>query len=579
MVRVLLHSIEAENRTHKNYHGSTEINQQEMSTPSMKLTRSLVSLCFLCACGFWALPGQAESTPGHIQVSAEDGLKVYLDNKFVGVTTDRGLMLRNVPIGPHVVRVERERYHPQNSDTFMLESDQVYLFEVGKMEALPEPDVDENEEMLKGTGSLVIQTIPVKCLVTLYGIGLTGKDEEIVKTEDRWTANGVRAGRYLATFSTPDVENVEHKEVISIRTNQTTHVMVDIERGEMTDIGLRTIREYQTAGWREKAEAERQAARQENMALLKARSAQNERREDFQKRGLELLLHQGEKQFDEEQYTRCLYTMLQALYLDPKNEIARYYYRQSHVRQGAQDRAIKLAGEYRQFVYGEDGEMGFELKNENGAWALRVFSGKKDLEVVDASVHDFTLKFSRRYTLSALQMFSRKKGSFLPKFHANKDSKYAYEDFELTLDGRDAEGRRRWRHARPKLNGVPTDEWFPVTFVKKGTDQPPQGRLGIFHEEVAQVAFIEGDLSEAAIRDRKGWPAEYGAVVLSCYKESPAQEAGLLQGDFIYKFDGADVLSSRDLERLIATNPFETIVLSVYRDGQRKQFRVKLEGV
>lgn len=92
------------------------------------------------------------------------------------------------------------------------------------------------------------------------------------------------------------------------------------------------------------------------------------------------------------------------------------------------------------------------------------------------------------------------------------------------------------------------------------------------------VAQIEGDFSEAALRDRKGWPPQYGAVVLTCYKDTPAQEAGLLQGDFIYKFDGADVLNSADLERLIATNPFETVVLSVYRDGQRKQFRVKLDG-
>ncbi len=542
----------------------------------MKLTRLLLTMCCILPFGWGVSSAVAASAPGHIEVRSEADLKVFLDNKFVGVSTDHGLFLRDVPVGPHVVRVEKEGYHPQNSDTFMLESDQVFLYEVLKMEALLEPEEDLNEEMSHGTGSLVIQTIPVECLVTLFGIGLTGNDEEIVKTEDRWTSNGVRTGRYLATFS---AMGVEHKEVIAILPNRTTHILVDIERGEMTDIGLRTIREYQTQGWREKAEAERQAARQENMALLRAKADETLQREDLQQRGLELLLHQGEKQFEAGQYTRCLYTMLQALYLDPKNEIARYYYGQAHTRQGSQDRAVKLAGEYREFVYGQDGDMGFELTNEQGAWKLRVFSGKKDLEIVDASVHDFTLKFTRRYTLSATQMFSRKKGSLIPKFHANKDSKYAYEDYELTLDGSDAQGRRRWRHARPKVNGVPTDEWFPITFVKKGADQLPVGELGIFHEDVAQVAQIEGDLSEADLRARKGWPDQYGAVVLSCYKDTPAQEAGLLQGDFIFKFDGADVLNSQDLERLIKTNPFETVVLSVYRNGERKQFRVTLKGV
>lgn len=522
-----------------------------------------------------ATVAEAQERFGHIEVRCETDIKVFLDNKFVGVSDLNGLFLRQVPVGPHVVRIEKDGYQPQNSDTFLLEADQVYLFEAGKMEAALEPESDENEEVARGTGSLVIQTIPVECLVTLFGVGLTGNDEEIVKTQDRWTANGVRAGRYLATFS---AMGVEHKEIISIQPNQTTHIMVDIQRGEMTDIGLRTIREMQSEGWREKAESERETARQDNMALLKTRATENIRKEDYQKRGLELLLHQGEKQYESAQYTRCLYTMLQALYLDPKNEIALYYYKNAHARQGDEDRAIKLAGEYRQFIYGEDGELGFELMNTDGKWTLRVYSGEKELEIVDASVHDFTLKFSRRYTLSALQMFSRKKGSIIPTFHADKDAKFAYEDYELTLDGRDAQGRRRWRHARPKVNGVPTDEWFPVTFRKQGGDRAPEGYLGIYHDDPSHVAQLEGDPTEAALRAAKGWPEQYGAVVLSCYKDSPAQQSGLQQGDFIYKFDGADVLNSQDLDHLIETNPFETVVLSVYRDGQRKQFRVTLQG-
>lgn len=522
-----------------------------------------------------AFSARAAEKFGHIEVRCETELKVFLDNKFVGVSDTNGLFLRQVPVGPHVVRIEKDGYKPQNSDTFLLEADQVYLFEAAKMEAALEPESDENEEVARGTGSLIIQTIPVECLVTLFGVGLTGNDEEIVKTEDRWTANGVRAGRYLATFS---AMGIEHKEVISILPNQTTHIMVDIQRGEMTDIGLRTIREMQSQGWKEKADAERETARQENMALLKTRETENIRREDFQKRGLELLIHQGEKQFEAAQYTRCLYTMLQALYLDPKNEIALYYYQQAHARQGDEDRAIKLAGEYRQFIYGEDGDLGFDLVNTDGKWTLRVYSGEKELEITDASVHDFTLKFSRRYTLSALEMFSRKKGKILPTFYTNKDAKYAYEDYELTLDGRDAQGRRRWRHARPKINGVPTDEWFPVTFRKKDSERAPQGYLGIYHDDPSHVAQLEGDPTEAALREHKGWPEQYGAVVLSCYKDSPAQQAGLQQGDFIYKFDGADVLNSQDLDHLIATNPFETVVLSIYRDGQRMQFRVTLQG-
>lgn len=519
-------------------------------------------------------PVFAAERSGFIEIVCEKDLKVFLDNKFVGVSDDAGLTLRHIAVGPHVIRLEKEGYQPVNSDTFMLEADDVYHFESPKLEAILS-SADMDEEVGHGTGSLVIQTVPVECLVTLYGIGLTGNDEEIVKTEDRWTANGVRAGRYLATFS---ARGLEHKEVITIQPNRTTHIMVDIERGEMTDIGLRTAREMQTKGWRERADAEREAARQENMALLKAQANEEERKEDYQKRGLELLLHQGEKQFEAGQFTRCLYTMLQALYLDPKNEIANYYYQQAHLRQGDEVRAIKLEGEYHQFIYGQEGELGFDLTNDNGRWALRVYSGKKDLEVVDASVHDFTLKFTRRYTLSALQVIAKEKGKLLPQIYASKDDKWAYEDYELTLDGRAAEGRRRWRHARKKINGVPTDEWFPITFVKEGSDRAPEGYLGVYHDDVAQVAQLEGERDEQHLREGKGWPDLYGTVILACYKDSPAESSGLRQGDFVYKFDGADILNSADFDRLVATNPYETVVLSIYRNGERKQIRVKLAG-
>lgn len=534
----------------------------------MAALAALVCLVALCA------PARGAGH-GFIEVQCEPDLKVFLDNKFVGVSGEGGLLLRRVPAGPHVVRVEKEGYQPANSDTFLLEPEQVYVFKAPKLDALLDPQADIDEESARATGSIVIQTIPVECLITLHGIGLTGSDEEIVKTEDRWTANGVRVGRYLATFS---ARGIEHREVVTVLANRTAHILVDIERGEMTDIGLRNARELQSEGWRERAEAERETARQENMALLRARANERERREDYQRRSLDLLIHQGEKQFEAAQYTRCLYTMLQALYLDPRNEIAQYYYREAHLRQGGEVRAIKLEGEYRQFIYGAEGEFGFELTNDGGRWALRVHSGEKDLEVVDASVHDYTLKFTRRYTLSALQIFSKEKGRLLPRIHASRDDKWAYEDYELTLDGRAAEGRRRWRHGRAKINGMPTDEWFPVTFVKKDSDQPPAGYLGVFHEDVLQVAHLEGEPDERHLRDRKGWPAQYGAVILACYKDSPAEAAGLRQGDFVYKFDGADVLNSADFQNLVATNPFATVVLGIYRDGERKQIRVKLNG-
>ena len=180
-------------------------------TPFDRCKPILGALILLVGVVLPAAVARAQERFGHIEVRCETDIKVFLDNKFVGVSDVNGLFLRQVPVGPHVVRIEKDGYQPQNSDTFLLEADQVYLFEAVKMEAALEPESDENEEVARGTGSLVIQTIPVECLVTLFGVGLTGNDEEIVKTQDRWTANGVRSGRYLATFS---AMGVEHKEII-----------------------------------------------------------------------------------------------------------------------------------------------------------------------------------------------------------------------------------------------------------------------------------------------------------------------------------------------------------------------------
>jgi serine protease Do len=72
---------------------------------------------------------------------------------------------------------------------------------------------------------------------------------------------------------------------------------------------------------------------------------------------------------------------------------------------------------------------------------------------------------------------------------------------------------------------------------------------------------------------------EIRGVVVSDYSgpDSPARKAGLLQGDVILKADGkvADRVST--LQRIIRSHePGETVELEVFRDGQRKTFRLKL---
>jgi len=53
---------------------------------------------------------------GDIQVTCEPGLRIYLDGTFVGTSSARedGLVLTNVPEGPHTIRVEKAGFTPVN---------------------------------------------------------------------------------------------------------------------------------------------------------------------------------------------------------------------------------------------------------------------------------------------------------------------------------------------------------------------------------------------------------------------------------------------------------------------------------
>lgn len=81
-----------------------------------------------------------------------------------------------------------------------------------------------------------------------------------------------------------------------------------------------------------------------------------------------------------------------------------------------------------------------------------------------------------------------------------------------------------------------------------------------------------------------GIPAEGGVVVNRVYPESPAAEAGLAVRDVIVAVEGEPlkVERSEDLDRfrnrITTLPPGETVTLAIYRDGKRRQERVRLTG-
>ena len=93
-----------------------------------------------------------------------------------------------------------------------------------------------------------------------------------------------------------------------------------------------------------------------------------------------------------------------------------------------------------------------------------------------------------------------------------------------------------------------------------------RGWLGVFIQEVTED-----------IADSLGLDTAKGALIASVTETGPADEAGLQAGDVIIRFDGKDVVKSRDLPRIVAETPVEaTVDVEVVRGGERQTLSVTL---
>lgn len=112
----------------------------------------------------------------------------------------------------------------------------------------------------------------------------------------------------------------------------------------------------------------------------------------------------------------------------------------------------------------------------------------------------------------------------------------------------------------------------------------PANQAGEILDELREQGFIERGWLGVRIRnvDRElaeslGLDAARGALIAMVEDDSPADEAGLLDGDVVTEFDGEPVDSSRTLSRLVGSSDSEDEVsIRVWRDGDSLEFTVQL---
>ena len=93
-----------------------------------------------------------------------------------------------------------------------------------------------------------------------------------------------------------------------------------------------------------------------------------------------------------------------------------------------------------------------------------------------------------------------------------------------------------------------------------------RGWLGVSIQEVTPAIAKSFDLKE-----------KKGALVAQVAQGSPAEKAGIEQGDVIVEFDGKEVADSKDLPRLVASTPVgKSVSIKLWRNGKVLDRQVKV---
>jgi serine protease Do len=113
---------------------------------------------------------------------------------------------------------------------------------------------------------------------------------------------------------------------------------------------------------------------------------------------------------------------------------------------------------------------------------------------------------------------------------------------------------------------IPIDMAKEIASQLQDKGHVTRGWLGVNIQEVTpELAKSFG------LKDNKG------ALVSQVVPNSPAEKAGIEQGDVILQFDGKDVSDSKELPRIVASTPVgKSVMVKIARDGKVTDRQVKL---
>jgi len=113
---------------------------------------------------------------------------------------------------------------------------------------------------------------------------------------------------------------------------------------------------------------------------------------------------------------------------------------------------------------------------------------------------------------------------------------------------------------------IPIDVAMDVVAQLKDKGSVSRGWLGVL------IQRVNRDLAESFQLDRAA-----GALVTQVFADSPAEKAGLKEGDIIVEFDGKKIDLSSDLPPIVGrTKPDTTVDVVIVRNSKRMNMKVKI---
>jgi len=154
---------------------------------------------------------------GYIQIKGDPGANVFFDNKPVGKTHPESgsLILKDVSAGIHELKIVKEGYHP-HSEKIDLKPNEVYFYEVS---------------LKPKTGSLLIETVPVDCIIRIPQLGIDQVNKGN-KTERYWEIS-VPIGKYSINFTS---SGKKVKYDLEIEEGARKHLLVNILNNEVKEL-------------------------------------------------------------------------------------------------------------------------------------------------------------------------------------------------------------------------------------------------------------------------------------------------------------------------------------------------------